>query len=650
MQKKLDSRDPKSHLKKPGGVYVIYILLTLLLFLFVWYRNDSIPQEITWNYFVENMLVPRDVDKLVVINGQKVNVYIKPVKLSDPKYAEQAKSRPKNMVIPLYNFSIGSVEVFYDQLREAEQNVPIADRVPVTYVTERNWGWNVILWVLPFLLIVFIWSRLLRSTSSGMQSLNSNLFKFGQSPARVTEIGTQSKTTFDQVAGMEEAKEEIYEIVKFLKNPSFYTRLGAKIPKGILLVGPPGTGKTLLAKAVAGEAGVPFFSLSGSEFIEMFVGVGAARMRDLFDKAKAKAPSIVFIDEIDTIGRMRGKAYSLQSNDERDSTLNQLLAELDGFDTSSGVIVLAATNRGDILDSALLRPGRFDRHIHLELPNINERKAIFLVHLKPLTIGTDVNVDQLAYQTPGFSGADIANICNEAALIAARSEKEAIEQEDFFNAIDRVVGGLEKKSKVITPAEKRRIAFHESGHVITGWFLPHATPALKVSIIPRGKSLGAAWYIPEEHQIVTREEFLDTICMTLGGRAAEELVYGDISSNALDDLEKATKQAYGMIVYYGLSNALGPISFYDSTGHGDQNLVKPYSEKTAEIIDHEVRSLIDDAYVKAKEILNNHRHQLNELAELLIKKEVVHQDEIRKVANHLPANLKTDYVSQCRSI
>lgn len=628
--------DPRPGPKQPGRISLIYIFITLALLLFFWFQKDGAPEETTWNNFVETMLIPHDVEKLVVVNGQKVNVYIKPSKSEDPKYGTAAKKLPKNIEVPLYYFTIGSNEVFYDQLREAEQGIPTNDRVPVSYVTQSNWGWNILLWILPFLLIVILWSGLLRGATSGMQNMNTNIFKFGQSQARVTETGTESKITFAQVAGMEEAKEEIYEIVKFLKNPASYTRLGAKIPKGVLLVGPPGTGKTLLAKAVAGEAGVPFFSLSGSEFIEMFVGVGAARMRDLFAKAKAKAPSIVFIDEIDTIGRMRGKAYSLQSNDERDSTLNQLLAELDGFDTSTGVIVLAATNRGDILDSALLRPGRFDRHIQLELPNINERKAIFQVHVKPLITAPDVDVDQLASQTPGFSGADIANICNEAALIAARMEKEAVGQPDFIQAIDRVIGGLEKKSKVISPAEKRRIAYHEAGHVITGWFLPHATPALKVSIIPRGKSLGAAWYLPEEHQIVTQEEFSDTICMALGGRAAEELVFGDTSSNALDDLEKATKQAYSMVVYYGLSEALGHVSFYDSTGRTEQSLVKPYSEKTAEIIDREVRNLIGDAYAKASDILTIHRHQLDELAEMLIRKEVVYQEDIRKVADQLP--------------
>ncbi|MCB0656460.1 MAG: ATP-dependent zinc metalloprotease FtsH [Saprospiraceae bacterium] len=641
---------PEAGSKPSRWIFLLYALIAITLVMFFWYRNEGAPEETTWQDFVEKMLIPQDVEKLEVVNGQKVNVFIKTSKYNDPKYSSLASKMAKNLKVPLYYYTIGSVDVFYNQLHEAEQGMPLNQQVPVTYINKNDWGWTILMWILPFLLLVFLWSRMLRGTSSGMQGMNTSIFNFGQSQARVTESGNKSTITFAQVAGMDEAKEEISEIVKFLKNPTFYTRLGAKIPKGILLVGPPGTGKTLLAKAVAGEAGVPFFSLSGSEFIEMFVGVGAARMRDLFAKAKAKAPSIVFIDEIDTIGRVRGKAYSLQSNDERDSTLNQLLAELDGFDTSTGVIVLAATNRGDILDSALLRPGRFDRHIHLELPNINERKAIFLVHLKPVKTGQDVNVDQLASQTPGFSGADIANICNEAALIAARSEKNSVDQADFNQAVDRVIGGLEKKSKVISPSEKRRIAFHEAGHVITGWFLPHATPALKVSIIPRGKSLGAAWYLPEEHQIVTREEFLDTISMALGGRAAEELVFGEISSNALDDLEKATKQAYSMVVYYGLSNALGHLSYYDASGRTEQSLVRPYSEKTAEIIDDAVRQLIEGAYAKATEILTNHRNQLDDLAELLIRKEVVYQEEIRQITGHLPTNQKQNYVSQRRSI
>lgn len=457
------------------------------------------------------------------------------------------------------------------------------------------------------------------------------MMKFGQSKARVMEQGEESKVTFKDVAGLEEAKEEIYELVNFLKAPDKYQRLGAKIPKGILLLGPPGTGKTLLAKAVAGEAGVPFFSLSGSEFIEMFVGVGAARVRDLFQKAKSRTPSIIFIDEIDTIGRARSGTSVFHESDERDSTLNQLLAELDGFGTNTGVIVLAATNRGDILDPALLRPGRFDRHIQLELPNLTERKAIFEVHMKPLTLAADVEIDTLATQTPGFSGADIANICNEAALIAAHREKEKIEKKDFLDAIERVIGGMEKRSKIITPEEKKRIAFHEAGHVTTSWFLKHSQPVHKVSIIPRGKSLGAAWYLPEEHQIVTKSEFFDALCTALGGRAAEEIFFEEISSNAIDDLEKATNQAYSMVLNYGLSDVLRNLSYYDSTGKMRQSLTKPYSEKTAEKIDEEVQAIIDRAFATSKEILTTHKERVEALATRLIEKETLQKEEIQEV-------------------
>ena len=459
----------------------------------------------------------------------------------------------------------------------------------------------------------------------------ANPFEFGKSKAKLMDSTNKSKVTFEDVAGLEEAKVEIREIVEFLKNPKFYTRLGAKIPKGVILVGPPGTGKTLLAKAVAGEAQVPFFHISGSEFVEMFVGVGASRVRDLFKKAKAKSPSIIFIDEIDAIGRARGSAFSIRSNDERESTLNQLLTEMDGFGTNTGVIVLAATNRADILDKALLRPGRFDRHIYLELPGMVERRAIFEVHLKPLKLSSEIDVETLAAQTPGFSGADIANICNEAALIAARHGKDAIEPKDFMDATDRIIAGLEKKSKIISPEEKKIIAYHEAGHATVSWFLKHADELMKVSIVPRGKSLGAAWYLPEEHQIYTKAQFIDKICAALGGRAAEDLVFGEVSSGALDDLEKVTKQAYTMVAYYGLDEKIGNISFYDSTGQYEQSLQKPYSEATAQLIDEEVRKLVKEAYARTKTVLAKHRKELKELAELLLEKEVVVKADLEKV-------------------
>lgn len=611
-----------------------YLIIFIGFFLLWTFSKSNYSQEITWKQFESEILAANDVAKLVVVNNERVDVYIKPESFSKEKYEEEL---PKEWLTkmpssgPHYYFNIGSVEVFYSELEKAQEKVPEEEHVTVIFSKQENYWITILSWLIPFALIVLLWTFLLRGASSRISGMGNSAFNFGQSRARLLEEDEKSKITFDNVAGLEEAKEEIFELVKFLKSPEKYQKLGAKIPKGILLVGPPGTGKTLLAKAVAGEAGVPFFSLSGSEFIEMFVGVGAARMRDLFQKAKAKAPSIIFIDEIDTIGRARGKVHAFQSNDERESTLNQLLAELDGFNTDVGVIVVAATNRGDILDPALLRPGRFDRHIHLDLPSLKERIAIFNVHLKPIKLSSKIDVKTLAAQTPGFSGADIANVCNEAALIAARKDKTKVEWQDLMDAIDRVVGGLEKKSKIISPEEKMRIAWHEAGHVCTGWYLKNVHPVLKVSIIPRGRSLGASWFLPEEHQIITKSEFLDTICMTLGGRAAEELKFEEISSNALDDLEKVTKQAYTMVVNYGLSDELRNISFYDSTGRMEQPLVKPFSEKTAEKIDEEVQSIIDDAYNRAIGILQDHRMQLDKLAEELIKKETLHKAEIQKI-------------------
>lgn len=630
-EKKTDSNEPRK-MPRPG-ISLIYVLLFLgLIWLWSSSGSSSLP-EITWKEFEAEMLEENDVAKLDVINNKRVEVYIKPDSLDDLRYenvpTQMFSSDPVEG--PHYYFNIGSVEVLNTDLQEAQSDLPKSARVTVVYSTDENWWGTMLIWLLPLGLLFFFWIFIMRGAAGRMSKMGGSVFNFGQSKARLFEKGKTTEVTFEDVAGLEEAKEEIFELVKFLKDPDRYRRLGAKIPKGVLLVGPPGTGKTLLAKAVAGEAEVPFFSLSGSEFIEMFVGVGAARMRDLFKKAKEKAPSIIFIDEIDTIGRSRGKAQAFQSNDERESTLNQLLAELDGFDTGTGVIVLAATNRGDILDPALLRPGRFDRHIHLELPSRKERQAIFKVHMKPIKLADDVDPEILASQTPGFSGADIANICNEAALIAARREKDAIENKDFMDAIDRVIGGLEKRSKIISPEEKKRIAYHEAGHVTTGWYLEHAHPVLKVSIIPRGRSLGAAWYLPEEHQIITRSQLFDAICMALGGRAAEEIVFNEVSSNALDDLEKITKQAYTMVVNYGLSDALRNISYYDSTGRMEQSLHKPYSEKTAEIIDKEVQEIVDEAYSRTKEILNTHIDELNALAETLMEKEVVHKDEIEKI-------------------
>ncbi len=619
--------------QKPGvGRGWIYVILLFILFSLWFSGSQSSIQEITWKQFEESYLADQEVAQLVVINNQRVDVYIKKDQLDDPQY----QNLPENIFTgtpsegPHFFFTIGSVEVFHSQLEEAQADLPKSDHVPVKYRQETNW-WTNLIWLLPLFFLFFLWIFLMRGSTSRMKNMGSSVFNFSQSKAREMEKGGKNKVVFDDIAGLEEAKEEIYEMVKFLKSPEKFKNLGAKIPKGVLLVGPPGTGKTMLAKAIAGEADVPFFSLSGSEFVEMFVGVGAARMRDLFKKAKAKAPSIIFIDEIDTVGRARGKAQAFQSNDEREGTLNQLLAELDGFDTDTGVIVLAATNRGDVLDPALLRPGRFDRHIHLELPNLKERIAIFKVHMRDLKLAPDIEPEILASQSPGFSGADIANICNEAALIGARREKKAVDKNDFMDAIDRIIGGLEKKSKIITPAEKERISFHEAGHVTVSWFLEHSHPVLKVSIIPRGKSLGAAWYLPEEHQIITKKQLFDAICVGLGGRASERIIFDEVSTNALDDLEKVTKQAYSMVINYGLSDELRNLSYYDSTGRMEQSFQKPYSEKTAEKIDQEVQQIVDEAYERTEQILLDHRDQLNQLAKALMEKEILHKDAIEEI-------------------
>lgn len=488
--------------------------------------------------------------------------------------------------------------------------------------------WNILIWVLIF---GAIWYFMFRRIGAAGGGPGGQIFNIGKSRAKLFDENDKVRITFKDVAGLEGAKEEVEEIVEFLKNPEKFTKLGGKIPKGALLVGPPGTGKTLLAKAVAGEAKVPFFSLSGSDFVEMFVGVGASRVRDLFKNAKDKAPAIIFIDEIDAIGRARGKNNFTGGNDERENTLNQLLTEMDGFGTDTNVIVVAATNRADILDKALMRAGRFDRLIHVDLPELNERKEIFDVHLKPLTLGTDVDSDFLAKQTPGFSGADIANVCNEAALVAARKNKSVIEKQDFLDAVDRIVGGLEKKNKLIKPKEKRRIAYHEAGHATIGWLLPHAAPLVKVTIVPRGKSLGAAWYLPEERQITTTEQMLDEIAATMGGRAAEEVVFGDISTGALSDLERVTKQASAMVSIYGLNDKVGNISYYDSTGQNEYGFGKPYSEETAKTIDAEVSKLIETEYERAKHLLRENREKLDQLAKKLLEKEVIFREDLVEI-------------------
>mgnify|MGYP000501215033 CR=1 FL=1 len=535
------------------------------------------------------------------------------IKKSDPTFEMD--------LIDAGNFEM-NVQKVNESLKAEGQNTII-----LTPKTETDYLGGLIQLLLPIILLVAIWMFVMRRMSGGAGGgAGGQIFNIGKSKAKMYEKGKSTNKTFKDVAGLEGAKEEVEEIVEFLKNPKKYTDLGAKIPKGALLVGPPGTGKTLLAKAVAGEAQVPFFALSGSDFVEMFVGVGASRVRDLFKQAKEKSPSIIFIDEIDAIGRARGKNNSFGSNDERENTLNQLLTEMDGFETNSGVIILAATNRADVLDNALLRAGRFDRQIYVDMPDANERKEIFKVHLKPIKLDQDLDVDFLSKQTPGFSGADIANLCNEAALIAARKDKNHVEKQDFLDAVDRIIGGLEKKNKIISKNEKKAIAFHEAGHATTSWLLEHANPLVKVTIVPRGQSLGAAWYLPEERSITTTEQLLDEMCSALGGRAAEELIFGKISTGALSDLEKVTKQAYAMVSIYGLNEKVGNISFYDSKGR--DSFTKPYSEDTAKIIDEEVSKLIEDQYQRALQILTENKDKLTELADKLLEKEVIFKEDL----------------------
>jgi AFG3 family protein len=588
------------------------------------------PKEISWQEFKENLMAKNAVDKIVVVNDEFAEIYLKQSARSDTSFKEVANESDWKSG-PQYLMTIGSVESFERKLDEAEQELFPQPAIPVTYAKKTNWVSNTLSWIIPLIILVVIWQFFFRRMAAGPAG-GSSVFSFGKSTATLLEKQNKSTVTFDDVAGLDEAKMEVRETVDFLKTPEAFTRLGAKIPKGVILIGPPGTGKTLLAKAVAGEAQVPFFSISGSEFVEMFVGVGASRVRDLFRQAKEKAPCIIFIDEIDAIGRSRGKnAFYTGANDERESTLNQLLTEMDGFGTNSGVIILAATNRADMLDQALVRPGRFDRHIYLELPNLHERTEIFKVHLRPLVLDDTIDIHFLASQTPGFSGADIANICNEAALIAARNKKEKVGRQDFLDAIDRTVAGQEKKSKIISPDEKKIIAYHEAGHAVISWLLKHIDPLVKVSIIPRGKSLGAAWYLPEEKQLKTAAAFNDHLCALLGGRAAEEIIFNEVSSGALDDLEKVTREAYMMTAYYGFNKKIGNISFYDSTGMRDNGFQKPYSEETANLIDEEVRALVNISYEKAKTILRQNKTALTNIAELLLKKEVIFKEDLEKV-------------------
>ena len=605
---------PKNN--KNGNNIWIYVVLLAVFAIFSFMDFGGSTKKITSTEF-DAKLRNGEIEKLVVINREYVDVYL------------TASNTGHGVASPDYTMTIGSIEAFERKLENTNVNIE--------YQTKHNYVGEIIGWILPLVLMVVIWMFFMRKMGGGGSGsgMGGGIFSIGKSRAKLFENEDKVKTTFKDVAGLEEAKVEIREIVDFLKNPKKYTELGGKIPKGALLVGPPGTGKTLLAKAVAGEAGVPFFSLAGSDFVEMFVGVGAARVRDLFKEAKSKAPCIIFIDEIDAIGRARGK-NGFNTNDERESTLNQLLTEMDGFGTDSGVIVLAATNRAEILDKALLRAGRFDRQINVELPDLTEREQIFDVHLRPLKLSKEIQSSFLAKQTPGFSGADIANVCNEAALIAARRDKKQVEKQDFLDAIDRIVGGLEKRNKIMTPEEKRTIAFHEAGHATLSWFLEYAHPLIKVTIIPRGRALGAAWYLPEERQIVTKEQMLDEMCATLGGRVAEQITFGKISTGALNDLEKVTKQAYAMVQYYGMSDKIGNLSFYDSTGQSEYSFAKPYGDEMEKLIDTEAQEIIRKAYQRAYDILTQRQEGFVRLAELLLDREVIFSEDLEKIFGKRP--------------
>lgn len=623
-----ENKEPKMPRFNMSWIYII----ALIVLIGVWFAGDkslggggSVSRDVSYLKFQE--LVKSGYASKVVANKNEstLKMYVKTEHIRDVFGQGSERTGASPYVVVEFG-SVDKVETFLDEQREAGNFSG-----DFSYDNKGNTFVNILLNLAPWILFIVIWIFLMRRMSGG--NAGSGVFNVGKSKAKMYEKGTEMNVTFKDVAGQEEAKQEVQEIVEFLKNPKRYTDLGGKIPKGALLVGPPGTGKTLLAKAVAGEAGVPFFSMSGSDFVEMFVGVGASRVRDLFRQAKEKAPCIIFIDEIDAVGRARSKNPSMGGNDERENTLNALLTEMDGFGTNSGVIILAATNRVDMLDSALLRAGRFDRQIHVDLPDLSERKAIFKVHLKPVKVDKSLDVDTLARQTPGFSGADIANVCNEAALIAARHNKKKVEKQDFLDAVDRIIGGLEKKTKVMTAAEKRAIALHEAGHATISWFLEHANPLVKVTIVPRGRALGAAWYMPEERQITTKEEMLDEMCATLGGRAAEELFIGHISTGAMNDLERVTKSAYGMIAYAGMSDKLPNICFYNNN---EYNFQKPYSETTAKIMDDEVLKMISEQYERAKKLLLEHKEGHNKLAELLIEREVIFAEDVENIFGKRP--------------
>lgn len=644
------AKDNNTTPKKPKfSSWWIYGIIAIMLLGFQYFGSSTFSStKKTTTSELQEYLRNGDVAKIVIItNTRQAKVYLTEEALKK-KVHQDVAHQPFSLnpgATPQYVLDYGDLQIFQNEITEIKKENNL-DTI-VEFSTESNVLGDLLLSLLPFVVIIGIWIYLMRRMSGGAGGgAGGQIFNIGKSKAKLFDEKTDTRTSFKDVAGLEGAKEEVEEIVEFLKFPDKYTSLGGKIPKGALLVGPPGTGKTLLAKAVAGEAKVPFFSLSGSDFVEMFVGVGASRVRDLFKQAKDKAPAIIFIDEIDAIGRARGKNNFTGSNDERENTLNQLLTEMDGFGTNTNVIVLAATNRADVLDKALMRAGRFDRQIYVDLPDIRERKEIFEVHLRPIKTAETLDLDFLARQTPGFSGADIANVCNEAALIAARKEKKAVTKQDFLDAVDRIVGGLEKKNKIITPGEKKTIAYHEAGHATVSWMLEHAAPLVKVTIVPRGQSLGAAWYLPEERLIVRPDQMKDEMCATLGGRAAEKVIFNKISTGALSDLEKVTKQARAMVTIYGLNDKIGNLTYYDSSGQNEYGFTKPYSEETAQKIDREISILIEEQYVRAVALLEMNKDKLTELAERLLEKEVIFKDDLEKIFGKRPFDKEFDEKGQ----
>ena len=638
MKKENSNKDNNSPFKQFNFKFNFYWIYGIIFALLIGYQllnsSDLASNKLTQNEFNE-ILNDNDIDKILIVNGDIAQLTIKSEALNTKdKYNKYKNPSVFGQTTPVYIYDFGDLQNFEKTLESSKSEFGLDFDKDNT--TRTSFFDSFLVW-LPFIFIIGLWIFFMRRMSGGGGGgAGGQIFNIGKSKAKVFDENTKVRTSFKDVAGLEGAKEEVQEIVDFLKNPGKYTNLGGKIPKGALLVGPPGTGKTLLAKAVAGEAGVPFFSLSGSDFVEMFVGVGASRVRDLFKQAAAKSPSIIFIDEIDSIGRARGKNSITGGNDERENTLNQLLTEMDGFGTDVNVIVVAATNRADVLDKALMRAGRFDRQIYVDLPDKNERKHIFDVHVKPLKLAKDVDLEFLSKQTPGFSGADIANVCNESALIAARKSKKSVHHQDFLDAVDRIVGGLEKKNKIITTKEKKTIAYHEAGHATVSWMLEHAAPLVKVTIVPRGKSLGAAWYLPEERQIVETDQMLDEMCATLGGRAAERVMFDKISTGALNDLEKVTRQARAIVSIYGLNDKIGNITYYDSSGQNEYGFTKPYSELTAQTIDEEISKIIEKQYQRAIKILKLHKDKLIQLAEILTEKEVIFEGDLMKIFGERP--------------